>query len=70
VYVNDLAPFADRLPYVAALVELAEGPRLMTTLVDCDPADLRIGMPLEATFTPLDDELTATVFRPATGETP
>ncbi|SHN18111.1 Zn-ribbon domain-containing OB-fold protein [Cryptosporangium aurantiacum] len=67
VYMNDLAPFAERLPYVAALVELEEGPRLMTNIVGCDPADLRIGMPLEADFIPLDDELTATVFRPATG---
>jgi uncharacterized OB-fold protein len=67
VYLNDLAPFVERLPYVAALVELEEGPRLMTNIVGCDPADLRIGMPLEADFTPLDDELTATVFRPAKG---
>jgi uncharacterized OB-fold protein len=62
---NDLAPFAERLPYVAAVVELAEGPRLMTNVVDCAPADLRIGMPLQVAFTPLTDELTAPVFRPA-----
>src|ERR1700719_1241755 len=32
VYVNDLQPFAARLPYVAAIVELDEGPRLMTNI--------------------------------------
>jgi uncharacterized OB-fold protein len=65
VYVNDLAPFRERLPYVAAMVELEEGPRVMTTVTDCDPADLRIGMPLVVDFQPLTDELTAPVFRPA-----
>src|SRR5439155_447180 len=40
-------------PYVIAIVELAEGPRLMTNLVDVetDPARLRIGMPVEVVFT-------------------
>ena len=37
VYVNDLAPFKERLPYVAALVELDEGPRLMTTIEGAAP---------------------------------
>ena len=55
VYVNDLAPFKERLPYVAAIVELAEGPRLMTTIEGADPADLHVGMPVTAVFRPVDD---------------
>ena len=55
VYVNDLAPFKERLPYVAAIVELAEGPRLMTTIEGVDPDDLRVGMPVTAVFRPVDD---------------
>jgi uncharacterized OB-fold protein len=55
VYVNDLMPFKERLPYVAAIVELAEGPRLMTTIEGADPADLRVGMPVTAAFRPVDD---------------
>ena len=50
VHTNDLPPFRDGLPYVAAVVDLAEGPRMMTTLVDCDPRTLRIGMRLLVTF--------------------
>ena len=50
VHANDLPPFRDRLPYVAAVVDLAEGPRVMTGLVDCDPAELWIGMALRVTF--------------------
>ncbi|WP_042376816.1 Zn-ribbon domain-containing OB-fold protein [Streptacidiphilus melanogenes] len=50
VHANDLPPFRDRLPYVAAVVELAEGPRMMTTVVDCDPTLLQVDMELYADF--------------------
>ncbi|MCW2652775.1 MAG: uncharacterized protein QOE41_2975 [Mycobacterium sp.] len=56
VYVNDLAPFRERLPYVAAIVELAEGPRLMTTIEGAQPQDLRVGMAVTASFRPVDDQ--------------
>jgi uncharacterized OB-fold protein len=62
---NGLPPFAERVPYVAAIVELAEGPRMMTNVVDCDESSLQIGMELEVTWRQLDDELTVPVFRPA-----
>ncbi|KOG36946.1 Zn-ribbon domain-containing OB-fold protein [Streptomyces resistomycificus] len=50
VHRNDLPPFAERTPYVAAVVDLAEGPRMMTQVVECAPDRLRAGMPLEVTF--------------------
>lgn len=56
VYVNDLNPFNRRLPYVAAIVELAEGPRAMTTIEGAPPESLRVGMPVTASFRPIDDE--------------
>jgi hypothetical protein len=65
VFVNDLPPFADRLPYVAAAVDLEEGPRLMTNIVGTEPGDLRVGMPVVVDFVALNDEITAPVFRPA-----
>jgi uncharacterized OB-fold protein len=65
IFVNDLPPFNERLPYVAAAVDLEEGPRVMTNLVDCDPADLVVGMPLVVTFRELTDEVTAPFFTPA-----
>jgi len=37
-------------PYVIGLVELEEGPKLLSQIVDCNPEDVYIGMPLEATF--------------------
>lgn len=64
VHRNDLRPFAERVPYVAAIVDLAEGPRMITNLVDCRFEELEIGMPLEAEFRPISDEVTIVVFRP------
>ena len=64
VYANDLPPFPERLPYVAGVVDLEEGPRVMTNIVDCDPGELRIGMDLVVDFRSLADDITAPVFRP------
>ncbi|MFF3913145.1 Zn-ribbon domain-containing OB-fold protein [Streptomyces sp. NPDC001852] len=51
VHRNDLPPFRERAPYVAAVVDLAEGPRMMTQVVECAEAELRAGLPLRVTFT-------------------
>ncbi|MGW6564495.1 Zn-ribbon domain-containing OB-fold protein [Streptomyces sp. NPDC054975] len=64
VHRNDLPPFGDRVPYVAAVVDLAEGPRMMTQLVDVPEADLRIGMPLRLTFRPEGDVQVPVFGRP------
>jgi hypothetical protein len=64
VYVNDLPPFKDRLPYIAALVQLEEGPRLMTNIEGCEPGAVSIGMPVRAHFRELEPGVSATVFRP------
>jgi uncharacterized protein len=64
VFMNDLPPFKERLPYTAAVVDLAEGPRLMTMIVGADPADLRIGMPLRAEPIEITGGVTAFAFRP------
>jgi len=65
VHVNDLPPFPERVPYVAAIVELAEGPRMMTNVVDCDDARLEVGMALQVRYRDLDDEFSIPVFAPA-----
>ena len=45
-----------------AVVDLDEGPRMMTNVVDCPFEDLRIGMPLRVTFQAISDEFTIPVF--------
>jgi uncharacterized protein len=54
-------------PYVIAIVELAEGVRLMTNLVDVepDPAKIRIGMAVEVVFEDVSPEIALPRFRPA-----
>jgi len=54
-------------PYVIAIVELAEGPRLMTNLVgvEPDPAKIKIGMPVEVVFEDVSAEVALPRFRPA-----
>ncbi len=54
-------------PYVIAIVELAEGPRLMTNLVgiEPDPAKIRIGLPVEVVFADVSAEIALPRFRPA-----
>ena len=50
VHRNDLPPFGERTPYVAAVVDLDEGPRMMTEVVDGTEGGLRVGMGLEVAF--------------------
>ncbi|MEJ5255470.1 MAG: Zn-ribbon domain-containing OB-fold protein [Acidimicrobiales bacterium] len=65
VYRNDLPPFNEQLPYTVAIVELEEGPRMMTRLVDTEGVELAVGMPVRADFTPISDDVSIVVFRPA-----
>ena len=53
-------------PVLAALVDLDEGVRLVSHLVDVDPADIEIGMRLEVSFVPTAGGGAVPVFRPAT----
>jgi uncharacterized protein len=53
------------LPFVVALVELPEGVRVLGELLDVAPEDVRVGMPVEVTFLPVDDDLALPAWRPA-----
>ena len=54
-------------PYAIAVVELAEGPRLMTNIVGCPqtPEALQLDMPVEVTFDKQNDAITLALFKPA-----
>ena len=64
VFRNDLPPFNEWSTYVPAIVELEEGPRLMTNIVETDAGSLRVGMPVEVRYRDLNDEWAAPVFVP------
>jgi uncharacterized OB-fold protein len=62
-----MAPYesvAARVPYALALIELTEGPTMMSNVVGCDPSTVTIGMPVQVTFEPRGD-LHLPQFRPA-----
>jgi uncharacterized protein len=59
------AALADRVPYVVAIVELAEGPRLVTGITGCAPGDVRVGMAVRACFREVADGVTLPYFEPA-----
>jgi uncharacterized OB-fold protein len=57
--------FRPDVPYVLAIVELEEGPRLTTNIVGCDPLDVRVDMPVEVVFDDVTPEVTLVKFRPS-----
>jgi hypothetical protein len=52
-------------PLVVGLVELEEGTRLLTNIVDLDASKVAVGMPVELVLRSTDPELTLPMFRPA-----
>ncbi len=59
------AALADQVPYVIAIVELAEGPRLVTGVTGCAPDDVRVGMAVRARFRQVADGVALPYFEPA-----
>lgn len=66
---NMVPPFAGAVPYVMGYVALAEGPRLLTHIVGCAPADVRVGMDVVVDFQPQErddgERFAVPRFRPA-----
>ena len=61
---NQSSGFRDKVPYVMAYVELEEGIRMLTNIVDCDPKDVAIGMSVEVTFEDVTPDISIPLFRP------
>ena len=63
-YQNGTPGFAEDVPYVLALVELEEGVRMFTNIVECDPRSVTIGMPVEVTFIQATNQISVPCFKP------
>lgn len=57
--------FKTRVPYAVAMVELDEGPRMMTNVVECPVDSVKIGMRVEVVFEAAGENLAIPMFRPA-----
>ncbi|MHB1585461.1 MAG: Zn-ribbon domain-containing OB-fold protein [Acidimicrobiales bacterium] len=64
---NKSPAFAALSPYVVGIVELDEGVRMMTNVVECEPDEVRIGMPLEVVLLKAADDVGLPFWRPAAG---
>jgi uncharacterized OB-fold protein len=56
--------FEDGAATNVAVVQLAEGPFLHTKLIGCDPAEMRVGLPVTVAFADVADGVTLPYFRP------
>jgi uncharacterized OB-fold protein len=56
--------FMPDLPYVLAMVDLDEGIRMMTRIVECAPEDVKLDMDVEVVFEDISDECALPMFRP------
>ena len=57
--------FKADVPYAVLLVELAEGPRMISTLIGSDPKDVTFDMDVELAFDQVSDHITLPRFRKA-----
>lgn len=57
--------FKRDVPYAVLLVELDEGPRMISSLVGADPASVTFDMPVELVCEKSTEEITLPRFRPA-----
>jgi uncharacterized protein len=56
--------FAAETPYAVVVIQLDEGPRLLSNLVDCQAAEVRIDQRVEVVFDDVTPEVTLPKFRP------
>jgi len=57
--------FVAEVPYAVVAVELEEGPKMLTNLINCPLSDIKIGMLVEVVFETMNDEISLPKFRPA-----
>ncbi|MDQ1360333.1 MAG: uncharacterized protein QOJ44_710 [Acidimicrobiaceae bacterium] len=60
-----MPPFDGLAPYVIAMVELDEGPKMMGNVTDCDPVDVHIGMPVSAYAVRVEEGVSVPFWRRA-----
>lgn len=64
VYSYAPTEFSDDIPYIIAVIELEEGVRMMSNIVECRPEEVKCDMDVEAIFQDVTEEITLPKFRP------
>ena len=63
VYSYQPQAFAEDVPYVVAIIDLEEGVKMMSNIVECDPETVRCDMEVEAVFDDVTEQITLPKFR-------
>jgi uncharacterized protein len=64
IHQNKSPEFVNDTPYNVAIVQLQEGPRMLSNVVDIDPGELRVDLPVTVVFDRVTDIITLPRFRP------
>jgi hypothetical protein len=56
-------PDSDAVPMAPVIIEMEEGVRLLSNMVDCPPDQLTMDMPVEVVYEAVTDEVTLPRFR-------
>ena len=65
IHQNKSPEFVNDTPYnIAIAQQLQEGPRMLSNIVDIDPAELRVDLPVTVVFDRVTDMITLPRFRP------
>ncbi|HUF53783.1 MAG TPA: Zn-ribbon domain-containing OB-fold protein [Dehalococcoidia bacterium] len=62
---NRTPGFAEEVPYAVAMVELEGGIKFITNVINCNPDDVHIGMPVKLTWVAAADDINIPMFEPA-----
>jgi uncharacterized OB-fold protein len=54
--------WSDEVPYVVAIVELDEGPRMQSNIVGCEPSEVTVGARVRLSPTPVTDSVSLPLF--------
>lgn len=55
--------YQDEIPYVVAIIQLDEGPRMESNIIDVDVNEIKIGMPVKLFFEDVTDEISLPKFK-------
>lgn len=64
VHSSPLREYQEEAPYVIALVQLEEGPRIVGRLVGVDPEGVQADLPVVAQYVETEENLTLIAFKP------
>jgi len=64
IYQNKSPEFVHDTPYNVAIVQLEEGPRLLSNIVDVEATELQVDLPVTVAFDRVTDTITLPRFRP------